>query len=165
MQTTVPVLYKISTLVDASRYNPASCVPVLYKISTLVDRGRDSAGAERVPVLYKISTVVDVPNGRKAAAVPVLYKISTLVDLTAAATFARGSRSLQNFYSCRCARSRTSPAVGSRSLQNFYSCRSAGGDIISTVPVLYKISTLSVSASAAFSLSTRASASPSAAPG
>ena len=33
-------------------------VPVLYKISTLVDESR-AGGAENVPVLYKISTLVD----------------------------------------------------------------------------------------------------------
>ena len=65
-------------------------VPVLYKISTVVDLYYFLARAW-VPVLYKISTVVDVPNGRKAAAVPVLYKISTL-SVSASAAFSLSTR-------------------------------------------------------------------------
>ena len=33
----VPVLYKISTVVDSTSLNDAAQVPVLYKISTVVD--------------------------------------------------------------------------------------------------------------------------------
>ena len=39
----VPVLYKISTLVDASIRADLSYVPVLYKISTLVDSSLEAA--------------------------------------------------------------------------------------------------------------------------
>ena len=96
----VPVLYKISTLVDRERrvdlvegsrslQNFYSCrwarlcrprsVPVLYKISTLVDL-RAGLRFRAVPVLYKISTLVDRMLTTSARRVPVLYKISTLVD-------------------------------------------------------------------------------------
>ena len=222
----VPVLYKISTLVDPTSSFPSRTVPVLYKISTLVDFGTRARSAS-VPVLYKISTLVDLTRRFECfclfpfftkflllqmreilacqIAVPVLYKISTLVDKFARNAFPRGSRSLQNFYSCRFCKflrarspvpvlykistlvdsspklhnflfpfftkflllqmslSRTS-STGSRSLQNFYSCRysassrSASGRSRSLqnfyscrlsfrrmtmlVPVLYKISTL-----------------------
>ena len=54
-----------------------------------------------VPVLYKISTLVDIITGPPWRTVPVLYKISTLVDLCSRSLRFRGSRSLQNFYSCR----------------------------------------------------------------
>ena len=54
-------------------------VPVLYKISTVVDAARRSAAAH-VPVLYKISTVVDSASSSRLRTVPVLYKISTVVD-------------------------------------------------------------------------------------
>ena len=75
-------------------------VPVLYKISTLVDRRRRAAH-ELVPVLYKISTLVDSRSNFSARIVPVLYKISTLVDSGRKIRRKLGSRSLQNFYSCR----------------------------------------------------------------
>ena len=97
----VPVLYKISTLVDTKRkasfpfrsrslQNFYSCrsfqkkepitVPVLYKISTLVDFTFFFV-RKKVPVLYKISTLVDRRGAKPPRIVPVLYKISTLVDV------------------------------------------------------------------------------------
>ena len=54
----VPVLYKISTLVDIAKRCRSALVPVLYKISTLVDRVFPLFYF-LVPVLYKISTLVD----------------------------------------------------------------------------------------------------------
>ena len=117
-------------------------VPVLYKISTLVDAGLRTSEAA-VPVLYKISTLVDSSHCSIYCHVPVLYKISTLVDQVFYSFFYGGSRSLQNFFSCRSrlriGRKSTFPFFtkflllqmtggfrverGSRSLQNFYSCR------------------------------------------
>ena len=76
-----------------------------------------------VPVLYKISTLVDRCSLTSRTSVPVLYKISTLVDFTPILLLLSSSRSLQNFYSCRCGQPATA-ARSSRSLQNFYSCRS-----------------------------------------
>ena len=75
-------------------------VPVLYKISTLVDNAVWSS-TSTVPVLYKISTLVDLQVNRNQPTVPVLYKISTLVDLLLLILKILCSRSLQNFYSCR----------------------------------------------------------------
>ena len=180
----VPVLYKISTLVDRwirwvrqprsrSLQNFYSCryvcwclytqdVPVLYKISTLVDIGSSStfnsgsrslqnfyscrsevwAARGKVPVLYKISTLVDLVASMAQRQVPVLYKISTLVDSLSNLLLIACSRSLQNFYSCRCSEF-FFRKICSRSLQNFYSCRSLWQRRRSrSVPVLYKISTL-----------------------
>ena len=96
-------------------------VPVRYKISTLVDISK-SAMENLVPVLYKISTLVDCGRGRRIPRVPVLYKISTLVDGLIVFLDGDGSRSLQNFYSCR-SRQCIDGDTRSRSLQNFYSCR------------------------------------------
>ena len=99
----VPVLYKISTLVDFLRAAFGKIVPVLYKISTLVDftfflsKKKSSRSLQNfyccrcalrlfllraVPVLYKISTVVDDVARRRRQIVPVLYKISTVVDIS-----------------------------------------------------------------------------------
>ena len=78
----------------------SSRVPVLYKISTVVDRDIVFRIAV-VPVLYKISTVVDFRKGEDGDGVPVLYKISTVVDRAEKNERAHSSRSLQNFYCCR----------------------------------------------------------------
>ena len=97
----VPVLYKISTVVDSLAFSSAHAVPVLYKISTVVDLCGESSGSQ-VPVLYKISTVVDARASLNThTRVPVLYKISTVVDDKRLSNEAASSRSLQNFYCCR----------------------------------------------------------------
>ena len=116
------------------------CVPVLYKISTLVD-AMPSVSLKSVPVLYKISTLVDNSIHLMDIVVPVLYKISTLVDRIERDVREDGSRSLQNFYSCR-STVLTRLLDSSRSLQNFYSCRWRAARTADYVPVLYKISTL-----------------------
>ena len=78
--TPVPVLYKISTVVDI----------LLKRLHILRSRSlqnfyccrspRSRSCSISVPVLYKISTVVDMSSCGVSAAVPVLYKISTVVD-------------------------------------------------------------------------------------
>ena len=79
MSPRVPVLYKISTLVDAIAFTSSLfCSRSLQNFYSC--RFRRSRHAPRVPVLYKISTLVDYAEELAKKKVPVLYKISTLVD-------------------------------------------------------------------------------------
>ena len=158
----VPVLYKISTVVDSDRKHLDLGVPVLYKISTVVDefvvgaaadgsrslqnfyccRFRKSGSAdERSRSLQNFYCCRSETQSARAPHVPVLYKISTVVDLRAPP----GVRAVPVLYKISTVVDRGETLwfrVGSRSLQNFYCCRYGGVKVSGEVPVLYKISTV-----------------------